>query len=96
MFPRRRARHRTCGTHRATSLREVDAATAGRPAESRQTIALTAMWWQLSRRRTGVAMSMLPANAIVLCRKQGAQPKVQATHGHLDATPVPHKALATT
>ena len=40
-------------------------------------------------------MSMLPASAIVLCRKPGAQPKVQATHGHLDAILVPHKALAT-
>ena len=47
-------------------------------------------------RRTGDAMSMLPTSAIVLCRKQGAQPKAQATHGHLDAIPVPHKALATT
>jgi len=41
-------------------------------------------------------MSMLPTSAIVLRRKQGAQPKAQATHGHLDAIPVPHKALATT
>ena len=69
MFPRRRARRQTCGTHRATSPRAVVAATAGRPAKSRLTTAHTMMRkWR--RRETGDAMirPQMPVSATRLRR----------------------------
>ena len=69
MFPRRRARPRTCGMHLATSPREVDAATAGHPAKSRRTIAHT-VTRKRRPRETGDAMirPQMPATATRLKR----------------------------